>query len=123
MRPTGLGHGAYKDDPDFVVYSGAWQIGRIYERRGFPDHVRWVWSLYGVVLTRPPGIPTDGNAPTLEAAKAKFDASWKRWLEWAGLVEVGVNPLKTWAAPIVRRALRHSASLRLCCNSIPARTV
>jgi hypothetical protein len=53
MRPTGPGHGAYKDDPDFVVYSGAWQIGRIYERRGFPDHVRWVWSLYGVVLTRP----------------------------------------------------------------------
>jgi hypothetical protein len=33
MRPTGLGHGAYKDDPDFVV----WQIGRIYERRGFPE--------------------------------------------------------------------------------------
>jgi hypothetical protein len=39
-----------------VVYSGEWQIGRIYERRGFPDDVRWVWSLYGVVLTRPPGI-------------------------------------------------------------------
>jgi hypothetical protein len=29
MRPTGLGSGAYKDDPDFAVYSGAWQIGRI----------------------------------------------------------------------------------------------
>jgi hypothetical protein len=35
MRPTGLGHGVYKDDPDFVVYSGGWQIGRIYERRRF----------------------------------------------------------------------------------------
>ena len=33
MRPTGLGHGVYKDDPDFVVYSGGWQIGRIYERQ------------------------------------------------------------------------------------------
>jgi hypothetical protein len=52
LRPTGLGSGAGKDD--LVVYSGAWQIGRIYERRGFADNVRWFWSLYGVVLTRPP---------------------------------------------------------------------
>jgi hypothetical protein len=29
-----------------VVYSGAWQIGRIY---------------YGVVLTRPPGVHTNGH--------------------------------------------------------------
>ena len=52
MRPTGLGHGVYKDDIDFSVFSGEWEIGRIYERRGFPDDVRFVWSLYGVVLTR-----------------------------------------------------------------------
>jgi hypothetical protein len=57
-------------------------------RRGFPDDVRWMWSLYGVVLTRPPGIHTDGDAPTLEAAKVEFGASWKRWLEWAKLGEV-----------------------------------
>jgi hypothetical protein len=37
---------AGKDDPDFVVYSGEWQIGRIYERRDFPPDVRWSWSLY-----------------------------------------------------------------------------
>ena len=42
MRPTGLGHGVYKDSIDYGVFSGEWQIGRIYERRGFPDHVRWV---------------------------------------------------------------------------------
>ena len=64
MRPTGLGHGVYKDDIDFGVFSGEWLIGRIYERRGFPDDVRWSWSLYGVVLTRPPSIH-DGDAPTL----------------------------------------------------------
>jgi hypothetical protein len=58
MRPTGLGHGVYKDDIDFGVFSGEWLIGRIYERRGFPDDVRWSWSLYGVVLTRPPSIHT-----------------------------------------------------------------
>jgi hypothetical protein len=28
-----------KDNPDYVVYSGEWEIGRIYERKGFPDDV------------------------------------------------------------------------------------
>jgi hypothetical protein len=37
----------------------------VYERHGFPDDVRWLWSLYGVVLTRPPGIHTD--------------APWRAW--------------------------------------------
>ena len=46
MRPTGLGHGVYKDSIDYGVFSGEWQIGRIYERRGFPDDVRWSWSLW-----------------------------------------------------------------------------
>jgi hypothetical protein len=72
-----IGSDAPPNRPSWV-YSGAWQIGHIYERRGFPGNVRWVWSLYGVVLTR----------PTLEAAKAEFGASWKRWLEWAKLEEV-----------------------------------
>ena len=52
MRPTGLGHGVYKDAVDYAVFSGAWNIGRIYERRGFSDAVRFFWSLHGVVLTR-----------------------------------------------------------------------
>jgi hypothetical protein len=78
----------YQDDVDFGAFSGEWEIGRIYERPGFPDHGRWVWSLYGVVLIRPPGIHIDGAASTLEAAKAEFWASWKRWLEWAKLGEV-----------------------------------
>jgi hypothetical protein len=30
MRPTGLGHGVYKDAIDYAVFSGAWNIGRIY---------------------------------------------------------------------------------------------
>jgi hypothetical protein len=40
------------------------------------------------VLTRPPGIHTNGTAPTLEAAKAEFQASWKQWLAWANLGEL-----------------------------------
>src|SRR3979490_166575 len=69
MRPTGLGSGAGKDDPDFVVYSGEWQIGRVYERKDFPDDVRFYWSVHGIVLTRAPGIHTDGAAPTLGAGQ------------------------------------------------------
>ena len=61
MRPTGLGSGAYKDNVDYNVVSGEWLIGRIYERNGFPDEVRFFWSLHGVVLTRPQGIHTDGH--------------------------------------------------------------
>ena len=36
MRPTGLGHGVYKDNVDFGVYCGEWCIGRIYETRTGP---------------------------------------------------------------------------------------
>ena len=32
MRPTGLGHGYYKDSIDFAVFNGDSAIGRIYER-------------------------------------------------------------------------------------------
>ena len=39
----------------------------------------------GVVLTRLLGIHIDGHAPSLEAAKAEFQASWRQWLAWAKL--------------------------------------
>ena len=34
MRPTGLGHGVYKDNIDYNIFSGEWNIGPIYETRG-----------------------------------------------------------------------------------------
>jgi hypothetical protein len=40
MRPTGLGSGAYQDNVDYNVFSGEWLIGRIYEVRGGPGHLR-----------------------------------------------------------------------------------
>jgi hypothetical protein len=55
--------------------------------RAFPDDVRFYWSLHGVVLTRAPGIHTDGAAPTLEEAKAQFRKSWEAWKAWANLEE------------------------------------
>ena len=46
MRPTGLGHGVYKDVPDYGVYCGEWCIGRIYETRTGPAGLRWFWALH-----------------------------------------------------------------------------
>ena len=37
MRLTGLAHGVYEDAMDYSVFAGAWNIGRIYERRGCSD--------------------------------------------------------------------------------------
>jgi hypothetical protein len=36
MRPTGLGHAAYKDVPDYSIFCGEWCIGRIYETAADP---------------------------------------------------------------------------------------
>jgi hypothetical protein len=41
MRPTGVGHGVYKDGIDYGIFSGDWLIGRIYRRKGFPNDVRF----------------------------------------------------------------------------------
>ena len=37
LRPTGLGHGVYKDNVDYGVFCGEWCIGRIYETRTGPE--------------------------------------------------------------------------------------
>ena len=52
MRPTGLGAGIDKDRPDYTIYSGGWAVGRIYETRGGPDHLRWFWSFTVTVRWR-----------------------------------------------------------------------
>jgi hypothetical protein len=40
LRATGLGSGIDKDRPDYTVYSGKWEVGRIYQTRGGPDNLR-----------------------------------------------------------------------------------
>jgi hypothetical protein len=80
MRPTGLGAGIDKDRPDYTIYSGGWAVGRIYETRGGPDHLRWFWS-----LTVDPPMARSDKVPTLEEAKTQFETAWQRWLAWAGL--------------------------------------
>jgi hypothetical protein len=41
---------------------------------------------------KPPDVRTDGHASTLEAAKAEFEASWRKWLAWAKLSELSPPP-------------------------------
>src|SRR6478609_4466324 len=84
MRPTGLGSGADKDRPDYGVYSGEWNIGRIYETRGGPDSLRWFWSMTVIgPMTR------SDRVATLEEAKAQLRKSWDAWKVWAKLEERG----------------------------------
>jgi uncharacterized protein (DUF736 family) len=67
LRPTGLGPRIDKDRPDFAVFSGEWEIGRIYQTCGGPDSLRWFWSL----TVNGPMTRSDLVA-TLEEAKAQF---------------------------------------------------
>ena len=45
IRPTDLSSGIDKDHPDYIVCSGQWDIGRIYQTRGGPENMRWFWSM------------------------------------------------------------------------------
>jgi hypothetical protein len=86
MRPTGLGHGVYKDTIDYGVFSGEWCIGRIYEQRTGPKELRWFWALHA-----PGGRETlraSNRVASLEVAKAEFETSWKQWKAWAKMEEV-----------------------------------
>jgi hypothetical protein len=85
MRPTGLGHGVYKDVPDYGVFCGEWCIGRIYETRT-PESLRWFWALH--VPSKPGTLRTDNRAGSLEAAKEEFAECWRKWKAWAELEEV-----------------------------------
>jgi hypothetical protein len=71
MRPTGLGHGVYKDRQDYTVYSGSG-----------PDHLRWFWSF---TVTCP--MTRSDRVSTLEEAMAQLRKSWDAWKAWAGLQE------------------------------------
>src|SRR3954454_10877123 len=50
LRRTGLGSGVDKDRPDYTIYSGEWQVGRIYQTRGDHDSLRWCWSMAGALI-------------------------------------------------------------------------
>ena len=82
LRPTGLGSGIDKDRPDYAVYCGDWDVGRIYQTRGGPDNLRWFWSL---TVSGP--MTRSDRVATLEEAKAQFQKSWDAWKAWAKMEE------------------------------------
>ena len=86
MRPAGLSSGIDEDRADYTVFCGEWNIGRIYDVRGGPEHLRWFWALHFSPASR--SLRADNRAATLEAAKAEFEASWRQWLAWVKLREV-----------------------------------
>ncbi len=69
MRPTGLGHGVYKDDIDYGVFCGEWCIGRIYQTRTGPESLRWFWALHAP--SKPGEMRTSNQVASLEVAKAR----------------------------------------------------
>ena len=83
LRPTGLGHGVYKDIPDYGVFCGEWCIGRIYKTRTVPE-LRWFWALHAPSKPGTCGPRTSGDA---DEAKAEFEA-------WVGDGRVGSQPLR-----------------------------
>jgi hypothetical protein len=48
------------------VFCGEWNIGRIYEIQGDPEHLRWFWALH--FPSKPESLRTDNRvhaAPTM----------------------------------------------------------
>ena len=76
LRPTGLGAGIDKDRRDYTVYIGDWAMGRIYEVRGGPDHLRWFWSF----TVDPPMTRSDpgGDAGGGQGAIPANRDAWRR---------------------------------------------
>ena len=51
--------------PDYTVYCGGWDVGRIYETRSAPESLRWSMTVNGP-MTR------SDRVATLKEAKAQF---------------------------------------------------
>ena len=86
LRPTGLGSGIDKDRPDYTVYCGEWDVGRIYQTRGGPDSLRWFWSL---TVNRSDGALGQGG--DLGGGQGAVSKSWDAWKAWAELEEVALT--------------------------------
>jgi len=94
LCPSGFSAAIDKDRPDFTVYCGEWEVGRIYQIRGGPDNLRWFWAL----TVNGPMTHADRVA-TLGEAKAQFHKSWDAWKAWAKLEEVENDEAGTRTAP------------------------
>ena len=82
LRPTGLAPPVYEHLNDYEVLDDGQSIGRIYESPAATrPEMAWFWSLT-IIGAHQTGVATHGYAPSLEAAKAQFLASYDTWLTW-----------------------------------------
>ena len=91
MRPTGLGHGVYKDT-SITAYSAASGASAASTR---PAPAPPICAGSGRCTLPASQEPAHRNrVATLDEAKAEFEASWKQWKAWAGMEEAP-NPPRT----------------------------
>jgi hypothetical protein len=100
-----VGSGIDKDRPDYTVYCGEWNVGRIYETRGGPDSLRWFWSL----TVNGPMTRSDRMA-TLEEAKAQFQKNWDA-LEGVGEIGGGAGRIVRQSPAAAKRQARVTESM------------
>jgi hypothetical protein len=100
------------------VRSGELIVGVLDRATHGPDS--WSWFLTGV--SRPHDI-WQGYADTEDAAFDDFASCWKRWLDWAGLEQVGI--LERGGEAMNKRARRsanYDRRLARCRASADARS-
>ena len=67
------------DAQDWTIHEDGEDIGRLYEdQNASRPELRWFWSITVLGPARH-RMRTDGRAPTLEQAKAEFNAAWDRF--------------------------------------------
>ena len=72
-------------DTDWVLYCGAWQVGRIHESiRPVAPRIVFVWSLTGP-HTPEARVPMRGEVLTVPAAKGQLAGAMRAWAIWAGV--------------------------------------
>jgi hypothetical protein len=68
---------SYRSELHFEVIEDGRAVGRIYEDLQAPPELRWYWSITAPVGDSP-DVVTNGRAPTLDLAKARFLKNWQK---------------------------------------------
>jgi hypothetical protein len=77
---AGLSYSLSEQFRGYIVLSGGWKIGRIYQELGSSPEYKWAWAIY---VDGP--IKRSDRVASLEQAKAQLQTSWKQWRAWAKL--------------------------------------
>jgi hypothetical protein len=81
LRPSGLGSGIDKTRPDFTVFTGGWDIGRIHMTRGGPE------SALVLVADRERSDHALGKGGDLGRGEGAVSKKWAAWKALAKLDE------------------------------------